>query len=516
MKSIGVAIVAATVVAAFAAAGEASASRGLCVGGGGCYPTIQAAVDAARDGDVVTSGAGTFAGGVVVDTSIELIGAGPGATIISGGGPVLTIGIAGATTEPTVTIEGVTVTGGTTIGNLAPSVARGGGAYIPRAAGPATGATVTIRNSVITGNHVAPAEAVDDNASAGGGGISNDGNLTLENVVVTANHADASDGLTSEADGGGILNRAFGNLTMRASVVSGNDARVVGPNGREADGGGMLAVAGTLSIADSVVSGNTVSASATTSDEVKAHAGGLHSEAGVMATIRSSTFSGNTATAENTLGNAMAFCGGVCTDGDVDIRDVAFDHNRVVATTPAGDASVDSGGLGVGCCENPPTLVTIRGSSFTANSVEADAAAGTATAAAGAVSMANLPAVDLRDSLVRGNSANATSTSGTAVVHGGGLASGGELELRGTTVSDNVGRAFAPTGEAQGGGIWNGAFGPPPPAPELTLIDTTVTGNSLDASFGVSVHGGGIFTTVPITLQGTIVAANSPDQCFGC
>jgi hypothetical protein len=72
--------------------------------------------------------------------------------------------------------------------------------------------------------------------------------------------------------------------------------------------------------------------------------------------------------------------------------------------------------------------------------------------------MANMPAVDLRDSVVRGNSATATSATATAVARGGGLESGGDLELRETIVSDNVGRAFAPTGEAQGGGIWNGAF----------------------------------------------------------
>jgi hypothetical protein len=108
---------------------------------------------------------------------------------------------------------------------------------------------VTIRNTVIRDNRVAPAEAVDGEASAAGG-ISNDGNLTLENVLVTADHADAASGLTSEADGGGIINRAFGNLTLRDSVVTANDAKVTAPNGREADGGGILAVAGTLSIGE--------------------------------------------------------------------------------------------------------------------------------------------------------------------------------------------------------------------------------------------------------------------------
>ena len=61
-----------------------------------CYATLQAAVDAAPDGDTIKLGAGTFAGGVSITKSIDLVGAGPGATIISGGGPVLTIGVADA------------------------------------------------------------------------------------------------------------------------------------------------------------------------------------------------------------------------------------------------------------------------------------------------------------------------------------------------------------------------------------------------------------------------------------
>ena len=78
-----------------------------------------------------------------------------------GGGPVLTIGAAVAPSEPTVTIRGATVTGGVTIGNSPPESGRGGGIYIPRAAGPSTGATVTIRDSVIRGNSVAPRVAID-------------------------------------------------------------------------------------------------------------------------------------------------------------------------------------------------------------------------------------------------------------------------------------------------------------------------------------------------------------------
>src|SRR5438552_6047576 len=87
----------------------------VCVGGTPkCFPTLQAAVDAAHDGDTIKLGPGTFAGGVTIDVSVELEGAGAESTIINGGGPVLTIGTFGASSEPTVSIEGVTIRGGAT------------------------------------------------------------------------------------------------------------------------------------------------------------------------------------------------------------------------------------------------------------------------------------------------------------------------------------------------------------------------------------------------------------------
>jgi hypothetical protein len=512
-----------------AAAAPSASAASLCVGSNpGCFSTIQAAVDAAHDGDTIRIGAGTFAGGVMIDTSVRIVGAGAAATIIDGGGPVLTIGAPNAPTEPTVAIDGVTVTGGVTVGNLTPFNGRGGGVYIPRAAGPSTGATVTIRNSVIRGNTVAPSAAIDSGipcpgggdcpfASAAGGGISNDGTLTLDHTLVADNRAAAASGLTSDAEGGGILNRAFGNLTLKDSVVSDNRAEVTAPNGRFADGGGILAVAGTLRIGDSIISGNsaTVSTAFPSDVETAAVAGGLHSEADVSAAIRGTIVSGNRATETNTLGAATAFCGGICTDGSVDLRGGSVNGNHVVASTPAGDASADSGGLGLGCCENPPTVVTIRQMRFTGNTVSAVAAAG-AFASAGGLGMANAPAVDLRDSLINGNSLSATSTTGFVLVHGAGINNGGELELRDSIVSDNAGTASGPTGEAQGGGIWNGAFGPPPPAPELTLLGSTVTRNTLTASPGVTVQGGGLFTMFPVTRQNSLIAQNLPDECYGC
>src|SRR4051812_11379170 len=87
----------------------------LCVGSGpGCFPTIQDAVDAAADGDTIRVAPGTFAGGVTVDVSVRLLGAGADRTVVRGGGPVFTIGSFGDSSPPTVAIRRMKITGGAT------------------------------------------------------------------------------------------------------------------------------------------------------------------------------------------------------------------------------------------------------------------------------------------------------------------------------------------------------------------------------------------------------------------
>src|SRR5262249_12350291 len=146
------------------AASSAAAPSTLCVGGGlVCYATLQAAGDAAHDGDTITIAPGTYSGGVAVDVSVDIRGAGADRTTISGGGPVLTLGKEFASTEPTISLSGVTVTGGVNTSLPGPggptAVAHGGGIRRPPSGADgmlARGATVTIRDSGVT-HHVRPA-----------------------------------------------------------------------------------------------------------------------------------------------------------------------------------------------------------------------------------------------------------------------------------------------------------------------------------------------------------------------
>jgi hypothetical protein len=258
----------------------------VCIGSGDstCFGTLAAAVAAAHDGDTVTVRAGTVAGGVTIDKSITLAGAGRHASVIRGGGPVLTIGSLSATRTLTVSIRDLTVTGGYSrtdrTGECGPDIptcgpgyqkatALGGGIEVlPRQYG-LPGAKVAISNTAVTGNRAAPATTVPGVAAvcpdgpcpasqAAGGGIDNWGTLTLINSVVSGNQATGE--LTGQADGGGIADEASAGLTLIHSSVTGNTASATTPNGRFADGGGIYVDHdGTLTVQHSIIDGNTAS-----------------------------------------------------------------------------------------------------------------------------------------------------------------------------------------------------------------------------------------------------------------
>jgi hypothetical protein len=116
--------------------------------------------------------------------------------------------------------------------------------------------TLTINNSVITGNlaqhsrciptpgHCIPVEY------GFGGGIYNTGTLTINRTTIAANEAF---GLKA-AGGGGIYN--LGTLTINASTLSGNDAYEVWTcSGCTSEGGG-IDNGGTLEINNSTLAGN--------------------------------------------------------------------------------------------------------------------------------------------------------------------------------------------------------------------------------------------------------------------
>jgi hypothetical protein len=472
--------------AAIAAAGHsAHAATSLCVGSKpGCFSTIQAAVSAASDGDTIMIAPGTFAGGVTIDVSVDIRGAGAGVTTIKGGGPVLLIGREQATTEPTVSIDGVTLTGGFNNSSPDHAVTNGGGVEIAVGSFPVRGglgATVTITDSVITGNKVASEQLLPagfcgpfDCSFATGGGIANAGTLTLINTRVTDNQAGDPSSMTVVATGGGIAGAPQATLTLKHCVVTGNRAIGTLPHGDTAHGGGIDSP-GPLTIEDSVVSGN--SADLSTQDPTDefplAIAGGIG--IGAQAAITRTIVSDNRVTATSVGGLSVAAAGGILDEGSLTLSDSTIARNYVSASIPAtshDNVLAGSGGMQVN------GAAMISDSLFVGNSVDANAPAGIVNAA------------------------------------GGGIGNFGQTTIERTGVIGNRVTVTGAAGSAQGGGIDNDSlFGS---TPSLTITNSVITGNSLSASIGLTVQGGGLFTAFPVTLTRTVNAGNRPDQCFGC
>jgi hypothetical protein len=554
-------VLAATVTVAAAGgltlAAEPAQAASLCVGSsGGCYPTIQAAVDAAHAGDTITIGAGTFAGGVTITKSLSLRGSGAASTVIRGGDHVLTIGAYGAASEPTVSISGATITGGLARSSAvsvpllgkAGAWAAGGGIEIPPGAHLADGATVTISDSVISGNRANPSTSVPSGIScpgsfpqgqcpfapANGGGIDSWGALTLIRTVVIGNTTGAAPGqpgTTSDADGGGIYSRQ-GSLTLDNVIVSGNHATATSPAGRFAEGGGIWVGvpdfgAGSdsghdvLVIRDSVISGNTSSLStdlpAVFGGQVQnlvANGGGVTVSGRTPATtVENTMISKNAAIATTPNGAGGAIDAGMYVSaGSLDMSGSVVSGNRTITEAGHSDGvgssgsalEVDGGG-------------TISSTRITGNFSSMDSphsAAGTS----GALGIfGNDSMLIVRDSVITGNTATASSSTGSADVQGVGVFNGGLLTLVNDTVSGNSGKATGPSGAAQGGGIWNATDVTGPPV-QLILQHTTVTHNSVAGSHGITVQGGGLYSAPPatVTLRDSLITLNIPDQCSGC
>lgn len=515
--------------------GAAAGTFNVCPSG--CpYAQIGPALADARGGDTIRIAPGTYLGGITIDVSVKLIGAGAGKTIIKGGGPVVTIGAYRATNQPTVSISGVTITGGVSHSSpqsvdwvgQADVIATGGGVEILPNADFSGGATVAISDSVINGNRAAPISTLPIGpacptgpcsfAWAKGGGIDNWGALTLVDTTVGDNTAA---GPASDANGGGINDWAPSSLTMTGSRVSGNRAIAVVPDGRFAEGGGIFTDQGSaLTINDSVISDNTASLTSTLPFDVgggntldmNANGGGIHVGDGSSVRIDNTVLRSNLVSVDDPNGEPYAFDSALHPgDGPLVLRNSTIADNRVVARVgSSADVGTSGSALDIG---GPATVSNTRISTNT-TVVTSEAGDAQASAAVYAGDAASKPIL-ISDTVISGNMTSASSRKGSAEVFGSGLLNDGLLVLRNSVLTDNVGVAHGPSGTARGGGIWNGSLYNPAPA-QLTLAGTTVTHNTLSGSAGITIQGGGLFTVVAITLSGSRIAHNAPDDCYGC
>jgi hypothetical protein len=502
-----------------------------CVGrGGGCFSSLRQAVAAAGDGDTIRIGPGKFAGGVTIAKSLRIVGAGSGKTSIRGGGPVLQIGRFMGTRPPRVSISGLRIEGGRTHGNGVE--AQGGGIYIPPAKGYRPGATVALDGVMVTGNVAKPTrtrgpgkgQAKDWPACPGGpcpfaiatgGGIDNWGGLTVRNSEVVDN---VVAGRASDADGGGIASN-LGRLKIVGSSVSRNRALASWPQARFAEGGGVFVSSGELAIvASSVIANSAVlgsrlpSFAGKTPIEMNANSGGVHVGEGVPTKVVNSDIRLNTLRADDNLGEPLAFDAAMLAGGPLQMRAVEIVSNHGSANSATSADVGPSGSIleldGGGTIEH----LYLHGNTFRATALRGIAQSAGALANFAFEGPPALTTVSA--SQIEANQAIAKSP-GSAAVFGGGVVNGGLLSLRRVDVVANSATALGSAGSAQGAGIWNGPLIESTPG-RLTLHATTITENAASAPSPTTARGGGIFTKTPLSLTGSKVTGNGPEDCAGC
>jgi hypothetical protein len=408
-------------------------------------------------------------------------------------------------------------------------IALGGGVEIPQGEGRSLGSTVTITNSAITDNRVAPSRTVTSPsgaecpggpcpfAQAAGGGIDSWGTLTLEHTRVSGNSVGAVPGvksLASDAQGGGIMSW-LGDLTIVDSTISHNEAIATPPNGRWAEGGGIfLPESGTLTIRDSAVTNNLarLEASFPASVEMLAQPGGIFvGEGATSVTISGTRIGGNEAAMTNTVGDATAFAGGINVWGvDFEMRDSVIANNHVIAETigeSRGDAAGDGGGAEL--------LGTITDTEIVGNTVTVRSRAGDATAAIGGL----LHEGSMDGGSVSDNRIMASSPRGSVLVFGAGVVVGADaLALRNTTVDENSANGRGRRGSVRGAGIYDGPapWGEGSGGASLKLMSSSVMDNVLKGE-GLMLQGGGLYVEGQrLSVTDSEISGNAPDQCFGC
>ncbi len=187
-------------------------------------------------------------------------------------------------------------------------------------------------------------------ANGDAGGILNFGTLTVSNSIASGNSANPAYG----GEGGGALN--FGTLTVSGSALTNNSASF---------GGGIYNFEGTLTVSGSTLSGNSA-----------VHRGGGIANAFVAsATISGSLLSGNSAGSDGgAIYNVNAtltvsgstLCGNSAAENGGGIYNLALSPGTSVTvrdSTLSGNSAAEGGGI----YNDASALLTIRGGTFSGN-----------------------------------------------------------------------------------------------------------------------------------------------------
>lgn len=426
--------------------------------GSPCYTTIQDAVNAAQNGDIIRIGPGIYtqASGApqVVDTlgrSLTLEGDPSGIPTIAPAGAARGIVINGGT----VTLRNLKITQG----NASQLGGNGGGLY-------AAGAQLTIEDCEFASNRAS------DGQGQGGGAFIANSTVTIRGTKFVGNLAGQAGG-----DGGGLYlsnsTATIGASARGATIVQGNGA-AVGQSGR---GGGIFVTGGTVTIGDTELRDNIASRSST------GQGGGLYAEGANL------TFTSGVQVVKNVASQAGGGDGGgaYVAGGQVNIGAAVFQDNVASVGGPG-----RGGGLYLAASSG-----SVSGASFRANlGSSADQGQGGGAYVAGGT-------VTLTGTAFNANIASQGPASG----YGGGLF----LTGSGVTVS---GGTFTANYAARQGPGYGGAIAAQGAAAQLTGIEvrSNIATDYQDPATGIGTtgEGGGVWASgSSLTIRQLTVTVNT-------
>ncbi len=281
-------------------------------------------------------------GDLDITDSVQISGAGIGATTINGAGLDRVFQIVGtfrATDNPVVSISGMTITGGQTPNST--GTIHGGGIQN-------SNSTLTLDTCSITGNATGTGYA-----GGRGGGVNVDGGtLTITNSVIDGNTT--GNGSAQGGDGGGVGGNAS-TITIqdsfvrnnRTGVATGSAGTITAGRGGLYSSSGEPSYPGTLTVTNTQVLGNATGDAVTTVS--KGLGGGIYNYSGSALYLTGSTVANNTAYQG----------GGVMTDNGTDgeIIDSSITNNTA------------NGGRGGGLYVATSLLSMISGTTISGNTV---------------------------------------------------------------------------------------------------------------------------------------------------
>jgi hypothetical protein len=370
--------------------------------------------------------------------------------------------------------SGITIASSTFTNNVTGGVSdssNGEGGAIFLAAG-----TPTITGSTFTGN-LAGGSTASCGVGAGGAIAATADSVVLNNDTFTGNQAISDDMSTGGAVGATNAIQGSNDTFNNNLVIASGSACAQNGIGI----GGAFFGAGVVTVASSTFSGNSASAN----DQAGGGALG-----GVTCYVSGSTFTSNTVDANGTgtPSQEEAAGGALYAETAGKITGNTFTSN---SATAQGNGSTSA--LGGGIVLSSGTLIT-GGNTFTSN--RATETAGVGTVGGGGLVLANGTLISNGDTFAN------NSATGGSVAAGGGLFAIGGSSVTSAKVSGNT----VAGGEAAGGGIALGASG--------QLSNVIATGNSATSTGPVGA-GGAIYDEGGSTLNGVTIASNTANAQGG-